>query len=169
MKIIIVGSDKVWAIERYYHRYFNELGTHTDFFLAQSMFYDYYQKNLLNKLIFKSGFSSIYRKINRAFKKQVILTQPDAVFIFKGMEIMPNTLKWLSAKGIKLISFNPDNPFVFTGLGSGNPNVTKSIGLYHLHFTYNSSVLQKLKGIIKCLQVFCHLVLNWMIKYISNL
>lgn len=145
MKIIIVGSDKVWAIERYYHKYFNELGIHTDFFIAQSMFYDYYQKSLLNKIIFKSGLSSIYKKINKAFKKEITLAQPDAIFIFKGMEITPDTLKWLSFSRIKIISFNPDNPFVFTGSGSGNKNVTKSIGLYDLHFTYNTDVYKKLE------------------------
>lgn len=62
------------------------------------------------------------------------------------MEITPDTLQWLSFKGIKIISFNPDNPFVFTGLGSGNENVTKSIGLYDLHLTYNTAVLKKLKN-----------------------
>lgn len=145
MKIIIVGSDKIWAIERFYYKYFIELGIQTEFFLAQSMFYDYYQKNLLNKIIFKSGFSSIHKKINKAFRRKVNLVKPDVVFIFKGMEIAPDTLKSIGVLGIKRVNYNPDNPFVFSGKGSGNKNITKSIQLYDLHFTYNTSVKQKLQ------------------------
>ncbi len=145
MKIIIVGSDKAWAIERFFYTHFIELGIQTEFFLAQSLFYDYYQKNLFNKIIFKLGLSFIHNKINKDFRKKVNLEKPDLVFIFKGMEITPDTLKWLSFSGIKKVNYNPDNPFVFTGSGSGNKNVTNSIGLYDLHFTYNTSVKKKLE------------------------
>jgi len=149
MKVVIVGSDKVWAIERYYYKYFIELGIQTEFFLAQSMFYDYYQKNIFNKLVFRAGFSSIYYQINKAFKSKIEKIKPDVVFIFKGMEITPSTLKWLHKAGIKTVNYNPDNPFVFTGKGSGNKNVSKSIGLYDLHLTYNTSIMQKLLQMYK--------------------
>jgi hypothetical protein len=61
------------------------------------------------------------------------------------MEIFPESLQWAKQKGIKLVSFNPDNPFIFTGKGSGNSNVTQSIPLYDLHFTYNHEIEQQLR------------------------
>jgi hypothetical protein len=60
------------------------------------------------------------------------------------MEILPKTLLKIRAKGIKLINYNPDNPFFFSGRGSGNKNITNSIDLYDLHLTYNLSVLNQL-------------------------
>jgi spore maturation protein CgeB len=60
------------------------------------------------------------------------------------MEITARSLQWAKQKGIKLVNYNPDNPFVFSGKGSGNRNVTDSIGLYDLHLTYNSAVQKKI-------------------------
>ena len=61
------------------------------------------------------------------------------------MEITPDSLEWAKKKKIKLVNYNPDNPFIFSGRGSGNSNVTNSISLYDLHFTYNLSVKEKLE------------------------
>jgi spore maturation protein CgeB len=89
--------------------------------------------------------SSIYKIINSDLKKKVNEFGPDIIWVFKGMEIMPETLKWAKSRGIKLVNYNPDNPFIFTGKGSGNMNVVNSIPLYDLHFTYNHNVANVLK------------------------
>jgi hypothetical protein len=68
------------------------------------------------------------------------------VFVFKGMEVLPETLIKLKQAGIKLVNYNPDNPFIFSGYGSGNKNVSQSIHLYDLHLTYNLEILEKLKS-----------------------
>jgi spore maturation protein CgeB len=62
------------------------------------------------------------------------------------MEISPASLKHVKQSGVKLVGYNPDNPFVFTGKGSGNSNVTDSISLYDMHFTYNRSIQKKLQS-----------------------
>ncbi|TDH23308.1 hypothetical protein EXU57_17705 [Segetibacter sp. 3557_3] len=145
MKILIVGSDKVWAIERFYHKYLNELGASTEFFLAQSVFYDYYGKSIINKIIFKLGLSPIYKIINKQFREVILANRPDVIFIFKGMEVFPSTINWAKQQGIRVVGYNPDNPFLFTGKGSGNKNVTDSIALYDLHFTYNTSIQKQIE------------------------
>jgi spore maturation protein CgeB len=146
LKILVVGSDKVYAIENFYVKYFRELGVEADHFSAQSIFFDYYEKNLPNKLLFKAGISSVYAKINRLLIDRILKFEPEIVFIFKGMEIFPQTLDWIRKQGIKTVNYNPDNPFIFSGKGSGNKNVSKSILFYDLHLTYNRSVQLQLEA-----------------------
>jgi spore maturation protein CgeB len=62
------------------------------------------------------------------------------------MELTPKTIKHLRKSTIRLINFNPDNPFIFSGKGSGNSNVTKSISLYSEHFTYDNRVKVKIES-----------------------
>jgi len=138
MKILLAGSDNEYAIENFYVKYLKEAGVEVLHFPAQTIFYQYYQQGLVNKVLFRAGLSGILNKINQEFKVQVQDFEPDIIWIFKGMEIFPDTLKWARAKGIKLVNYNGDSPFIFSGRGSGNKNVTGSIGLYDLFLTYNS-------------------------------
>lgn len=146
MRIIIVGSDKVYAIENFYVKYLRQHGIEISHFTAQNYFYDYYQKNIVNKLIFRLGLSGILKSINKKFIREICEFNPDVVWIFKGMEIFPRSLKWANNRGIKLVNYNGDNPFLFSGKGSGNANVTNSIKLFHLHLTYNSHVKKRMEA-----------------------
>lgn len=137
MKLFLVGSDKVYAIENFYVKYLRKLGIKVFHFPAQSLFYDYYQKNVLNKMIYRSGLSSVLKEINDSFKKKIEAFRPDIIWIFKGMEIFPESLQWAKSKGIQLVNYNGDSPFVFSSKGSGNENVKNSIPLYDLFLTYN--------------------------------
>jgi spore maturation protein CgeB len=67
------------------------------------------------------------------------------VLVFKGMEIKPLTLKWIKSKGIQVVNYNPDSPFIFSGRGSGNKNVTNSISLFDCYFTYDKTINIELK------------------------
>ncbi len=142
---MVVGSDKVYAIENFYVRYLREEGAEVYHFCAQSFFYDYYQRSLVNKLLFKTGFSTILHQINREFDKAIEQFRPDIIWVFKGMEIFPESLYRAQKSNILLVNYNPDNPFIFTGKGSGNKNITDSISLYQLHFTYNLSIKKRLE------------------------
>jgi spore maturation protein CgeB len=62
------------------------------------------------------------------------------------MEIFPSTLRKLKDQGVKLVNYNPDNPFVFSGRGSGNSNVADSVNLFDLYLSYDSSVCNELKA-----------------------
>jgi spore maturation protein CgeB len=145
MRLLIVGSDKVFAIENFYVKYLKEAAVDVRLFTAQSIFYDYYQSSILHKILFKAGVSPILNKVNEQFKKAITEFEPDVIFIFKGMEIFPQSIQWARQQGIKLVNYNPDNPFLFTGKGSGNKNVTDSIPLYDLHFTYDGDIKKELE------------------------
>lgn len=145
MKLMVIGSDKVFAIENLYVNHLKNWVNNISHFPAQSIFYDYYSARLLNKLLFKAGISPIHKRINKLAKELIEQVEPDVIWIFKGMEIFPETLEWARSKQIKLVNYNPDNPFIFSGKGSGNKNVTESIDLFDLHFTYNLDVKKEIE------------------------
>lgn len=146
-KILLVGSDSPWAIEPIYQKYLRELGVETALFAARSIFFDYYYASLFNKLIFRSGLSTIYQKINQQLLQETDQFRPQVIWVFKGMEIMPGSLVTLRKKGYRLVNYNPDNPFLFSGKGSGNKNITESLNLYDLHFSYNAEIMEQLQAI----------------------
>lgn len=148
-KILIIGSAESWAIENFYVKYLKEQNIKIFRFSAQTLFYEYYGKSVLNKLIFKLGLSGIYKDVNKKLKNEVEKVNPDAIWVFKGMEIFPKSLQWAKHRNIKLINYNPDNPFIFSGKGSGNSNIKQSIELYNLHFTYDSYVKKRISDTYK--------------------
>lgn len=145
MKILVVGSDKIYAIENFYVKHLKAMGAKIIHFPAQSAFYDYYQSSLVNKIKFRLGLSTIYRMINDRLIELLKNEAPVVVWIFKGMEIYPETLLKIKNEGILLVNYNPDNPFLFSGSGSGNKNISGSISLYDLHFTYNLHTKKQLE------------------------
>ncbi len=141
MRILIAGANSSYAIERFFVKYLNEVPDITaPLFEAENLFLAWYQKNVFNKILFRLGYQQIYTAINKRLKEKIIESNPDVLFVFKGMEIFPETLAWAKKRGIKLVNYNPDNPFIFSGRGSGNSNITRSIPCYHLHLTYNKEV-----------------------------
>jgi spore maturation protein CgeB len=149
MHVLIVGGDKIFSIENYYFKHLTEFGIRVSRFLAPNLFYEYYEKSIINKFFFKSGLSNVYNSINKDFKHAVESLNPDIIWIFKGMELYAETLVWVKSKNIKIVNYNPDNPFLFSGKGSGNSNITRSIGLYDLHFTYNLAIEKRIKSDFK--------------------
>jgi len=145
-RILLVGSDKVWSLERIFLKHLCNLGVEAQLFASQNLFYDFYEKNLINKILFRTGISSIYKTINEELLKKVNEFQPDLIWVFKGMEVLPETLKNLKSRGIGLANYNPDNPFFFSGRGSGNKNVKDSIGLFHVHFTYDRDIRKTIQN-----------------------
>ena len=149
MKILIVGSLSNYAIERFYFKYLNKnisKNIEAKVFTAQDEFLNYYNKSLSNKLLFRSGFHSIYKIINDHLIEEINSYQPDYLLVFKGMEVYPSTLLRAIEKNVRLINYNPDNPFIFSGSGSGNRNVSDSVKLYDYHFSYNLQVKEKIEN-----------------------
>ena len=143
-RILIVGSDEQWSLERIYIKYLKELGVETMHYPAQSIFYKFYYKSIFNKLLFKSGLSGIFKKISNGLLKQASEFKPDLIWFFKGMEIEPGMLKQLKKQDYFLVNYNPDNPFYFSGTGSGNRNISASIGIYNLHLSYDREIRDRI-------------------------
>jgi spore maturation protein CgeB len=145
MKMLMVGSNEEWAIENTYFNWIKEK-CKVEFFNAHGLFLEYYYQSRFNKILFRLGLSLILNKINKELLAQIVKTNPDIVFVFKGMEIFPKTLELIGSKGIFLVNYNADHPFKFTTKGSGNKNVKNSIQFYDLHFTYSLEIKNQLQN-----------------------
>jgi spore maturation protein CgeB len=148
MKVLIVGSDEKWALENEYVWQLERI-CKVEFFNAHGLFLEHYQKNKINKTLFRLGFSTILDKINKELLVQIEELKPEVVFVFKGMEIFPKTLELIRSMGIFLVNYNGDHPYKFTTKGSGNKNVKNSIRLYDLHFTYSLEIKNQLQNKFK--------------------
>jgi spore maturation protein CgeB len=142
--ILILGSVHQAALEIVFSNELTRLGIRNRVLGVQNLFLNYYQKSRFHKLIFRIGLSTIISRIQVLIKNEVEIFMPDVVLIFKGMEVVPATIIWLKTKGVKVVNFNPDHPFVFSGKGSGNQNVTDSIPLFDLYVTYDETANSQL-------------------------
>lgn len=145
MKILIAGQFKNWALEHHYVRYLSR-HAQVETYPAEEVFDDFYHHSFFNKIRFRLGLSDIQQKIGRELIAKAEASQPDVIWVFKGMRILPSVLKELKSKGFFLANYNPDHPFLFSSRGSGNANVTGSIGLYDLHFCYSREVQRKIES-----------------------
>jgi hypothetical protein len=145
MKILIIGSDYNWSIERIYLKELLKLGHEVQHVPVQNWYFDYYYKSKIHKVLTRLGLNGLQRKIQKLLLNRVKNEKYDLIWVFKGMEILPNTLSMLKKQTQRLINFNPDNPFIFSGKGSGNKNITRSIHLYDEHFTYDRQVKAKIE------------------------
>jgi spore maturation protein CgeB len=145
MKILIVGFDTPWAIEKYYIKYLQAYGAEVILYPAAGIVYNYHTKNIVNKILFKSKIKTRYPAVNKELLEKAQAIKPDIIWVFKGMEIYPQTLQELTSKGFKLANYNPDHPFIITSSGSGNKNVTDSVGLYDLHFCYQHQLQREIE------------------------
>ncbi len=144
MKCIIVGSDHSAALEHCYKNHLLEQGVTTEIFPIQNLFLDYYHKSLIHKALVRSNLSGIFESLNDKLRKKIEEGQPDWIWIFKGMEVLPSTIQWIKERGIRVVNFNPDNPYIFSGRGSGNKNVTHSISKFDHYFSYDANTVKKL-------------------------
>jgi spore maturation protein CgeB len=144
MKILLVGSNFSYAIERYFVRYLTEMGVNIHHFNAPDIVFNYHSKNIINKILFHSGLYTGYRPVNKQLLEIAADYRPDIIWVFKGMEIYPDTLAKLR-NDYKLANYNPDHPFIITSRGSGNKNVTDSVHLYHTHFCYHNELMERIR------------------------
>ena len=145
MKILIIGSDFNWSIERIYKRELLKLGNEVIHIPVQNWYYDFYYKSPLHKALVRIGLSMLEINIQKRLLDELEGQFFDLIWVFKGMELKPKTLKTLKKQTARIINFNPDNPFIFSGKGSGNKNITQSINLYDEYFTYNYEVKSRIE------------------------
>jgi hypothetical protein len=145
-RILIIGSAHTAALEHIYSKHLSNLGNEVALYPIQDYFLSYYHSSLLNKILFRLGLSKIYKQLQKAVLAYVAVYKPTHILVFKGMELLPSTLLAWKLQQIKLINYNPDNPFVFSGRGSGNKNVTHSIKLFDLYVSYDQTIVKQLEA-----------------------
>ncbi|MES2628590.1 MAG: glycosyltransferase [Bacteroidota bacterium] len=148
-RLLIIGSFRFYSIERHFAEFLGEEAFEVSRFDAQERFYGYYNKSIVNKIIFKMGWSGIYQSINKSLLEEFDAVRPDAVLVFKGMELFPETIDKMRSGGAVVINYNPDNPFLFSGKGSGNANITENLPKYDGHVTYDRDILERLSKEVK--------------------
>lgn len=144
LKLLIIGSDMVWAIEKYYQKHLAGLGMEVELFPVQNIFYNYLGRSIFNRILFRLGLSGIHKRLNGMLKQRFRSFGPDVIWVIKGMEVLPRTLEWFRNEGVELVNYNPDNPFLFSGRGSGNSNVTSGMKFYDLHLSYDRDIAARI-------------------------
>jgi spore maturation protein CgeB len=137
MKILIVGSNESYAIEKKYHRYFKENGHEVDLYPLANLAGYRILHNPVLRILRRLNFSGIYEFDNKNLLKYISNKRPEVVWIFKGIEILPKTIRLIKSLKINIINYNPDHPFIRTFSASGGKNVEKCVPLYDLHFCYS--------------------------------
>lgn len=150
MSLLIVGNNTDWAIEKFYCNHLNKLGLKTSIFDVNK----YYNLNsIFFKLRFKIMDLSLFKSLNRDLIKFCCESKPKFVWVFKGIEIYPETLIKLKSHGFILINYNPDHPFIRYSPSHGGKNIPDSIPLYDLIFSYRKDLVYSIKqkyGIETC-------------------
>ncbi len=145
-KLAIIGADHIAALELIYKRNLEQHGYIVAMFAAQNLFLDYYNSSLINKVLCRLGLSGIIRSIQLQFKIFIDKFDPNIVVVFKGMEIIPASIDWMKKRGILVVNYNPDHPFIFSGRGSGNNYVKNSISLFHCYISYDEDAVRRLNS-----------------------
>lgn len=146
MKILILGAKKPHNIEYHYSKYINlDSNITCEIYPSYDFFAELLTKSIFNKVVNRINVNWLLSKINKDILIQVKQFQPDIVWVFKGMEILSETILDIKKGGAKVVNYNPDHPFLFSGIGSGNKNVTNSFSLFDYHITYNTSLKEKIE------------------------
>jgi spore maturation protein CgeB len=146
VKILITNSKNTNLLAPQFYEGAKSIGENIEGTYYVDDFNNYLKKSLLNRLMFRMNSKIIYDKLNKSLLKDVQRFNPDVLWIFKGMEIYPETLKTIKDKGVQLVNYNLDHPFNYISGGSGNSNVLNSIELFDLHFSYSEQIIKELKN-----------------------
>jgi hypothetical protein len=148
MKILIVGSKKEYALEATYSKYLSQVAD-VEIFPSHDQFLAYFERNIINKIVYRLGVSNILRTINADLINYIKGRKFDIIWVWKGMEILPETLIDIKKKGVKLVNYNADHPFEFFSRGSGNKNVKNGLKYYDHHFSYSKQILKRITNELK--------------------
>ena len=124
-----------------YLKHFNSLGYNTSViaFNTDERLYRYTKHfNILNRLYLEY----LQRSIVQELKKKKV----EFIFVIKGFYLLPKTIELIKEMGLKIICFNPDDPFSQI-TGSSNQNVKDCICLYDAYYIWSNKIREKLKNI----------------------
>lgn len=136
---------QIWAIENIYAKYLRKLGCEVKIFPAPDLFRKRYTISIFTKIFNRFLPHFLYKKINSQLLSEIDVFNPNVVWVFKGREILVETLINIKKQHIFLCNYNPDHPFHFTSIGGGNENIANAVKYYDLHFCYSQELMEKIK------------------------
>jgi Glycosyl transferases group 1/DUF based on E. rectale Gene description (DUF3880) len=141
-RILLIGNDAEWAIERSFLRAFADLD-------VSASLWDW--SKLLAPLpprIHARRFSwpLVSRLINSRLPAQVRSARADVVLVFKGLLVEPETVFALKGMGRIVTCLNPDNPFNPTP-SSSQPQLRRALASWDCYFTWSKLLVEMLYSI----------------------
>jgi spore maturation protein CgeB len=143
--ILLLGAVNPGAIENYYTSGFEKCEVRVDRFDIYERYVQTLSRSVFNKVLNKISPAIFYRPINEDLLAFIKGKFYDAIVVFKGMEIFPETLPLLRKHTNVLANFNGDHPYDFYFPGSGNKNVSEGIKHYDIYFSYARSIVERLQ------------------------
>ncbi len=152
-KILILGSNEHFSLEKMYYRSFLSLNHYVKLFHINQM-----HKNLIDRFFWKYFKILFYKK----FRKRILdyikkKNNFDLIIIFKGVYLDPITilsLKKMCTKA-KFINIYTDDPFDISPIKDiSSTNVLKSIKLYDYFFIWSQEIRKKLKKKLKLKNIY---------------
>lgn len=145
MRILIVGSDTGGALEQYCATAFQRMGHETHYYdvhariTARARFLAVPVLSELELAWLRQGF-------NRGLLPVVKRWKPDLIFVFKGIDLWPDTLSSVRAQANRpiLINWNPDSPFDFATANTSRGLVT-SIPFYDAYFIWDRDLFTPIR------------------------
>lgn len=142
-KILVVGTTIPSALESYYRMYLDKETFQVTSFNPADL---YSVRSIFQKIKFRFFSKYLFKAANNKLIKIITTSRPDAVWIFKGIEFFPETLKKIKEQKVLLVNYNPDHPFIRTFVSHGGQNVEDCIPHYDLHFCYSKDLVLKLQS-----------------------
>lgn len=105
---------------------------------------DAYEAGLLARVVRRLRRPMRVAETNRRLLAEVKTGGFKSLWVFKGMNIYPETLETIRKLGVVLINYNADHPLEFFSTGSGNDRVLEGYKHYHLHLTYSREIKKEL-------------------------
>jgi len=133
-KVLVMGFTAPYGKALSYAEAFKNLGCEVGVLNIE----DYYTPKLINRVLNKFVKLNRYygiKKLNNAILEKTTNFRPNFVFFIKPIYIKLDTVRLIQNKGIKALSWYPDDMF---NPKSASSHFYKSIPLYDCHFTTKS-------------------------------
>lgn len=147
MSILIVGSFDHWnALEKHYTEGLKPMVKHIDLFPFPNMVHEYFGNSLIRKIQYryKWWIKLKLEELNSALIDRISNFKTDIVWIFKGIDILPETLLQIKRMGVKVVNYNPDHPFIRTFRSGGGQEIENALPFYDLVFCYSRDLMHEI-------------------------
>lgn len=105
---------------------------------------DAYEAGLLARVVRRLRRPMRVAETNKRLLAEVKTGGFKSLWVFKGMNIYPETLETIRKLGVVLINYNADHPLEFFQTGSGNKRVLDGYKHFDLHLTYSREIKKEL-------------------------
>lgn len=140
-RLLLVGSQNAGAIENFFRSALSDLGCDVALFDPSQHVADGFFARVRRRLYDRT----LYTRVNECLLEECRMTRPDVVWVFKGIEIMPETILGLKRMGVLVANYNPDHPYIRTSVTHGGGNVAECVPLYDVYFSYHRELVRSLE------------------------